>query len=494
MNYIVHDSNDTLFVLVENGSLFFVRARWATDSGLLQTPPVGTITATNYTETPSTWVSQASPSTPVTLSIDPLFWAQVRGQTRNVFVVVEYRFSASDPWSTAASHTFIVNHDPVADAGPTQVVQLDATGMTSADVKLDASNSDDADLHASTNPDAGPLHFRWRLTSTPPGATGFLPQVAAALPDAAQPLVIPRQVTIPSGQRGIYRFGLTVTDNDIATVGRTTGLPGMGTAATRLLVLGGAAVDLYADMFIPEARVALPGIPRSTLGNAVVAHIRGDSRIDASGKAVFVKGGSSRAWTSAVIGMGELQPLLWSAHDTDYEQGYYDLNAPPGQQWRPPLVWKPDTVDMSESAATGIGGSVNVTLDASIWLFGFPRSVPKKPRIFGGMDMPLSCGYGYTVNLLITGDTVAYDVEGTHDPYPSFSLYLGQQLIYSYDSKGHSMLNLVHPPGVGLVDVDVSGTVPLSQAFAPLWRNPIVRGVRRIVVNTFAPEVLPPSQ
>jgi murein DD-endopeptidase MepM/ murein hydrolase activator NlpD len=235
----VHAFTGAPGIKVWGGSNYYVRTRWAISQALLQEPPGDVRSPINYFETAPIWVAvEPTPATPVIMRFDALLWEVHADIERNLFAVLEWRASSNDAWQQFEDFVFIINHEPTANAGPDQVVILDAQGRTEDDVRLDASGSDDPDLHAAINPDPGPLEFRWWPVETPLAiaANGTVWDAAYGLPEEAQPRFLPISTAIAFSDRGAYTFRVWVYDTDVANLGLRAGTAGVQSTTTRVLL------------------------------------------------------------------------------------------------------------------------------------------------------------------------------------------------------------------------------------------------------------------
>ena len=248
LTYRLFDFHKPPGIKVFGGNSYYLRTRWAISQALLQQPPGDVRTPVNYLETPAVWVAvEPTPTTPVVIRFDPLLWEIHAGIERNLFAVVEYRFDANSAWQHFEDIAFIINHQPTANAGPDQVVILDDQGRTPDNVSLNASGSDDPDLHAAVNPDPGPLAFSWWPEETPLSITANTAVWNAAyeLPEQPQPLFLPAYTNIPFADRGAYTFRVGVRDNDRADLGLMAGNRGSHSATTRVLLgVGGPNLSI----------------------------------------------------------------------------------------------------------------------------------------------------------------------------------------------------------------------------------------------------------
>jgi murein DD-endopeptidase MepM/ murein hydrolase activator NlpD len=245
----IHRTAGPIRIKIASGSDFIARARWGLTPGLVAEPPTEVRGPLNYSANPEVFIAgELAPDRPLYLPLDPLWWDVQRYDERNIYCVVEFRHPEDAAWSLLADFVFVVDQDPVANAGRDQIVQLDAAGAIVADVTLDGSASDDRDLHAAVNPDPGPLIYDWSCIHGPPNAQGTLPMAAAMnVGPVASPVFLLAGTVVPPEARGAYRFQLEVRDTNVATIGSTAGQPGKGFAETRVLV-GGAAGALVIQM------------------------------------------------------------------------------------------------------------------------------------------------------------------------------------------------------------------------------------------------------
>lgn len=237
--YRVHHSANRVSVWVTGGSNYFIRARWATEISLLNVPPGGALTPVNYFESLPVYAPAPTNTSPAVLHLDTIWWGAIRDTARNLYVVIEWlQNTPNAKWRSFEFHTFIINHNPVANAGPDQRIELDPAGTVPYDVLLDASASDDPDLHELVNPDPGPLSFDWWPIETPlsisPGGLAWA--AAHGMPKTSRPVFLTAGSVIPPSDRGAYTFRLWVKDTEVADIGAYSGQNGLTSAETRVLV------------------------------------------------------------------------------------------------------------------------------------------------------------------------------------------------------------------------------------------------------------------
>ena len=317
-------------VVITSGAKYYLRTRWATDRAALAEPPTTPRTAANFSDGGTVFIASASSSNPFVWYVNQLWWWLIRSSQRNLYCIVEWQDeSQTAPWAYLSDYDFVINHDPVADGGPDQVIVLDDQSRVVNDVTLDASRSDDPDLHAGTNPDPGPLHYAWQRADLPVqldlNGDAFMGITSLEHQAQAKPLFLQSGALVPPGDRGMYSFSLDVTDNDVASVGDLMGTAGINSTVSRVLIVGGALADIYVDCFIPDPVIDNPLPVVSPPDIRWYYAFKGDGRIDAGGDAIFEKGGSARMWSSVVVSLGDATPMLYQQHDTGWTEGYYNI-------------------------------------------------------------------------------------------------------------------------------------------------------------------------
>jgi len=448
------------------GMNFYARVRWATDLGILAVPPTRPPTPAEYYESPEQFIADATDASPFEFDPDVLWWQALRDTHRVLYAMLEWRPDQTSAWKLYSQITFIINHDPIANAGIDQeIVTVDINGILKSDVTLDASGSDDEDLHATTNADPGPLHYKWTLAGPPifvnPNGPAF--SAASNVAAVAKPIVFARGTQFDYDDRGLYTFEVEVSDNDIATQGKDAGKPGKGRAITRVLVTSGALVDIWIESFIPQKTITNPA-PSVPPWNYFA--FAGDDRMDAQGNAIFAKGSPrQRMWTSVVLDLDTTNPIQHQDHDTGITTGY----TISGLSWmggtlQPVLgkrTGKASTKGMFESALK-TGSTVRLTIDGK----AADPLIPAPPTLLH-FDIWLSTDQG----------KLTYTMSGYHDYFPACEMYIGSNLVYSYDCKGESPWQMMKPSGVlgGSVGKTVAigpSVIDLKTAFAnPVWRE-----------------------
>jgi hypothetical protein len=245
-------------IVVIGGRNYYARGLWATDPQLLMEPPGIARTPNNYSESPIIHVGNKTPTyaEPMEITCDTSWWKGVRETQRNVYCLVQWTSAPNRPWNTLNTLQFVINHIPVADAGPDQVITLDAQGQVPADILLDGTASDDIDLHMPVHPAPGPLAYRWSAIQIPPALAQNNPIWAGAqgIQATANPIFLSAGTPVPNTGIGIYTFRLQVDDNEKDTVSVRAGRTGTATADTRVL-LGLAGGN---DLSIASPTTAIP--------------------------------------------------------------------------------------------------------------------------------------------------------------------------------------------------------------------------------------------
>jgi murein DD-endopeptidase MepM/ murein hydrolase activator NlpD len=250
----VHESATFVGINITGGSQYYVRARWATSAGLLSVPPVGVATPATYNETGELFVgSTPTADNPALLAVDGVWWQAGVPNVRTIFAVVEWHLVGNAAWQHFDDYQFIINHDPVANAGPDRVITLGPLGQIPADVQLDATASDDVDLHAAANADAGPLHYRWWPESLPTAVqqngSGWSGAFGVTTLDQASPVLFAANLPMPATDQGEYRMRLYVEDNDPASIGVKAGQVGVGGASVSVIVrAAGSGVQILSPL------------------------------------------------------------------------------------------------------------------------------------------------------------------------------------------------------------------------------------------------------
>lgn len=238
--YRVHVSANLPAYEVWGGSEYYLRARWATDPALLTHPPGSVVLPSNYYETSLVWVAwEPTPMNPISLRPGLAWWNTLKYTLRNLYCRIDYQIEPGGAWVFFRDAIFIVNHDPVANAGPPQQIELGMGGDVLTDIRLDARGSADVDLSDPVTPDPGPLNYSWTLKNAPANVdtTSLAYSLASTVPHTTYPVFLPHGTIVEPCNQGVYRFQLVTTDNDVADVGIYTGLSGKGDASTTVAVM-----------------------------------------------------------------------------------------------------------------------------------------------------------------------------------------------------------------------------------------------------------------
>jgi murein DD-endopeptidase MepM/ murein hydrolase activator NlpD len=191
----------------------------------------------NYFESSVVFVDVTpTPLDPIVIRTSPVWWENLRATQRYIYAATEWTPDLSEPWQEFMRSLFIINHDPITNAGPDQVITLDSAGTVLSDIVLDGSASSDPD---SSYPDyAGPLNYSWTLESLPATAdpNGVVGLAATNIPTVSQPLLIAAGTQVPARDYGMYELRLTVKDNEVATVGIRAGQSGEHSSTTRIFL------------------------------------------------------------------------------------------------------------------------------------------------------------------------------------------------------------------------------------------------------------------
>lgn len=133
------------------------------------------------------------------------------------FGVGEQLDPAHSSWDWSNTFSYLLNHDPRAEAGPEINAHI-SNGKVQGDVELYGGNTTDPEPN--TN-----LTYHWQLVDTPKvdlsksANRGFIRSVAKRVANASGPRVtaVPKGTAVPAGVRGTYQFNLEVVDDDKST-------------------------------------------------------------------------------------------------------------------------------------------------------------------------------------------------------------------------------------------------------------------------------------
>ncbi len=232
--YRIHALSNQPFIKFWGGSDYDARARWAVTEALLFAPAGRDFF--NYSEPTELYVDiEPTPLFPAILWANIQWWENLRETERYIFAVFEWR-NPGGPWQQFGDiYQFIINHDPVANAGPDQIIHLDSTTRTIPyDIFLDGTASSDPDAWYPDH--IGPLEHTWSIDSFPQSTTinGVVGSLATSLNNISNPIFLPVGTYIPVDEEGIYSFSLKVNDQEVATSGIRIGLPGEHSTTVRI--------------------------------------------------------------------------------------------------------------------------------------------------------------------------------------------------------------------------------------------------------------------
>ncbi len=213
--------------LVQGGERFerlpsplFYAVQWALDRSLFS-QPFGR-SAANFYPLDLADASGYSRYEVARVRLSPRVWERFTRDPNQRHLYV--RFGAGDElddshstWDWSRVFTYLLNHDPEADAGADAEVSVSDGSLQQA-AELDGSGTTDPDPGAS-------LNYRWFLIDGPTvdltrsANRGFVTSMAKRVSKGSGPRVtaVPKGATVPPGARGTYRFKLEVTDDDVST-------------------------------------------------------------------------------------------------------------------------------------------------------------------------------------------------------------------------------------------------------------------------------------
>jgi len=209
-------------------------------------------------------------------------------------------------------------------------------------------------------------------------------------------------------------------------------------------------IDVYVDSFIPFDRIENPS-PVTIPPDTTYYHaFMGDGKYRG-----FIKGGSSRMYSSVVVDLCAENPLIIQSHDTGTTTGYrhvtittrkvpwYDLFTAAFRIIEVSDSAKASTEDMEESVEKLDGCCVKIKIDGAA----------SDPLITLSPD----ADYHYVVTLCCEeSGQIKYKITGRHDGFPSFSIFIGPKLVYSFDGSANSIKRLWSS---GDVVIDIKGTI-----------------------------------
>jgi dienelactone hydrolase len=147
-------------------------------------------------------------------------WDRFKAVNRHLF----FRLGAGmaqdmSDWQWSVTTDILINHNPSADAGILQRIEVSASGTLTGDIVLDGS--------ASSDPDPGSvLTYNWRLQEPPSQCfdQAFLDAIATRLAvGGSQVTAFPSGTVIEPDAEGSYRFEVEVVDDDPASFNGTSG-------------------------------------------------------------------------------------------------------------------------------------------------------------------------------------------------------------------------------------------------------------------------------
>ncbi len=235
----IHEDDNPPRIIYLDGYDFYIRGYWATSLESL-IDPSQRIFYENFFDNPTMWIDAAFAPTlenPLIIQVDPFWWDYIRKLERLLYTRIEARTEDSE-WIVLNEYLFIINHNPVANAGVDEIITINPDGSVPISIHLDATSSTDIDSYHPTHPDTGLLNYQWSLEAYPPTIDhlGLLYNRIANIDSIGQPLFL--SVGEPIGLDGIgtYRFKVTVNDNDVHEIGKRRGLTGEGISLVNMQI------------------------------------------------------------------------------------------------------------------------------------------------------------------------------------------------------------------------------------------------------------------
>ena len=222
---------------------------------------------------------------------------------------------------------------------------------------------------------------------------------------------------------------------------------GSDSGSYQLFIQRSFPIDVYFDAFIPYERVFNPLFVRATPIEAIFPLTPSSYYEFAGDNRGFELNGSYRIRQVFTIDPFAEKPLLVDQNQAGVTTGYpvFDFLFDP--------VSKPaSNEDMTREISVD-GNQVDVAVTASVG----------NPLLFPAFLRP-DADYGYNLALNLENDNLKYELQGSHDGFPAYSVYIGEQQIYGYNpaTRGGDPFDLFGPGKE--VQVDESGMLSIIRA------------------------------
>ena len=303
----------------------------------------------------------------------------------------------------------------IANVGITVLGDLSQSPRANAGPDQTVSEGKQVRLDGSKSTPQGTLEFSWAQKAGP--TVRGLTKTNTANPEFIMPNL--------EGISHVITFELTVKDKD----GRQS--------SDRVDIRYRCLVDVYADVFIQTKRVANPDF---TPLSDKYYEFAGDDHVTPAKKLSY------RFFQQVVVDLCAKNPLVSKTHVPGLTTGYYkDESGTERADSKPP-----DISQVSESVFKN-DKEVVIVLKAS----AKDPLVPPAPTVDSHLLIKLNLRSGL----------VSYDIDGRHDRWPGYSVFIGKEVVYFYDGikAGTGPLSLA-APGLdisricgacrGLVDID----------------------------------------
>jgi hypothetical protein len=229
----------------------YILVEWVSDPALLSGPGRTPQNAWPFDAATLQLAIEYVTNVPAYIYVPDEMWA-VLNTYRVLYYVLSYGSTPTPDgtWTSYAPGQLLINHPPVANAGPPRTFELDVNDQLIDPLVLDGSGSIDEDAAPSLGAlrDPGPLRFKWEILNGP--SVSIVPWKAANLTQASAE-VLSAGTAFISAAMGTYTFRVTVQDTDTPLA---TSSPGVDSIEVQHTVrrLGGGVFISSPTTFAPR--------------------------------------------------------------------------------------------------------------------------------------------------------------------------------------------------------------------------------------------------
>lgn len=249
---------------------------------------------------------------------------------------------------------------------------------------------------------------------------------------------------------------------------------GTGTGTVKLTIFGSCMIDIYADAFLPpwtpKGRVPNPN-PLHDIDNPFSDRIRPYDKMkfdyhefSTDNRNTPIKGGSARQWSYVELDICAKQPLIKKTHGIGESHGFR-------YEWQNGKL-----VEVEDRKTASDSGMSERIIKNGHDVIVHIKGAASLPHVKPSPDID----YEYKITLHQDGNYVLYHIEGAHDGFPAYQIYIGSTLVHFHTpkvaegqnplspfNKGQSITSLFPPMEF---DVEKTGKISKEEAYAPLNR------------------------